>query len=222
VIVQSVNGQLSEVRTVVFTVRNCGAIAPTITQVNRPPVPAEGLAVGEVLSLSVVSDAPNDDCGIDSELNARWTISASPIGSSASLSIDSPLSASIVPDIAGVYTLTVFVEDQSTGLMSERSTVSLEVGACGATPPSALVGATAPTEIPPAETISLSAYTCQDSNFVQLDASGSEDFNVNTCGYSRAFSYQWSVQELSPGLTVSIAEPDREAVNLSVSGLALN
>ena len=144
------------------------------------------------------------------------------MGSDAGLSVDGPLSVSLVPDLEGLYTISALILDQTTGLVSETSSVTLEVGACGATSPSALVGSTAPSAIAPAESISLSAYTCQDSNFVQLDASQSEDFNVETCGYSSGFSYQWSVQELSPGLTVSIADPDREAVNLAVSGLEVN
>ena len=221
-VVASASNLLSNARTVNLTVAACGTIAPSIIQVNHPQIPAEGFDVGERLSLSVVGNSPNIVCGLASDLVAQWTVVSTPIGSAVSLMTDGPLRASLLPDLEGTYTFSVSLLDRATGLMSAPSITSLEVGACGATEPVALVGSTAPSLIPPESSIALNAYTCKDSNFVQLDASASEDFNVAACGYAPGFNYQWSVQSLSPGLTVSISEPNREAVNLSVDGLEVN
>ncbi len=218
----SVNGQISEAQRVTLTVRDCGSEAPQVLSLSAPTPPPEGLVVGELLSLSAVGNSPNEDCGLDSDVIAEWTLDDRPIGSGVSLNRDGPLAVSLIPDLEGVYIISMSLFDRISGLRSAPEYTTLTVGVCGAIPPRALISSTAPTQLPAEPSIALNAYTCQDSSFLQLDASESEDVSADACGINSDFTYRWSVKEVSAGLTIAVVDSDREAVNLSVTGLAIN
>jgi hypothetical protein len=220
--VLSANGRSSTTLEVELEVVDCGALAPVINAVQKPVEPNDGFQIGENLNFVVNASNPNQTCGLSGELIVQWSVLNAPPGSRAQIHLQSTLSASFTPDLEGNYQLSVSVLNEANQMQSIVEQIRFNVGQCGGVAPEALIATIAPIQTNPADRFQVQTYTCQDSPFIQLDASQSRDENEALCGVGGDFTYAWSVQELSAGLSVHISEPNREAVNLSFEGLSLN
>lgn len=218
--VMSPNGIASQPLDFTLTVPDCGGRAPIIT--SAPTVNGD-IHLGATLTLAVSGQDPDQDCGAQSPLREVWQLISAPVGSQANLSQSTGAQVGIVPDVEGQYIVEVSLieteaQPNGTFLESESAQVSFIAGSCGRQAPQALIHAIAPIEVAAADQISFNTFACAEAPFVQLFGGDSIDPNL-ACGLGGPLQYQWEVLEVTPGLEVSLSNPNSEGLNLAISGI---
>ena len=204
---------------VTLLARLCGQVAPTITAVTSPQGER---TIGELLTIAIESEDPDEACGLEANLTPHWRIINAPIGSGAQLLSTDSTSVSFTPDREGLYVLGVRVVEDGLvgtggGLASAETEIPILVGECGGVPPLALVGVSAPVLIPSDLSVELDTYACVGAPFIQLDAGESLDQNA-ACNASGPLTYRWSALEVGPGVSVSLLGVESETLNVGVDG----
>ncbi|MEO0442765.1 MAG: PKD domain-containing protein [Pseudomonadota bacterium] len=160
---------------------------------NKRPVADAGANRSSVINQSTDFDGSQSYDPDGSDITYRWTLSAFPAGSRASLAGATSANPSITADVEGDYVLSLTVNDGS--LDSRPDTVTLTASNTPNTPPLADAGSDQPVSV---------------GNTVTLDGSGSSDADGD------ALAYQWTV--ISPaGVSLNNAETVAPSLTISES-----
>ncbi len=152
--------------------------------VNTPPVADAGadqtVNVGDTVTLdgSGSSDADGDP------LTYAWTLTT-PAGSAATLSDDTAVAPTFVPDVEGTYTATLIVNDGLVDSAPDSAVITAEVVVVN-TPPVADAG--------PDQNVTV-------GDTVTLDGSGSSDADGDP------LSYSWSFNSVPAGSAATLSDP---------------
>ena len=196
----------------------CGASPPLVVAGDLRPSPQ--VDVGREVVASVLLDDPDNQpgCDLGQHLTARWELLDLPAGSQASLSATEVPEVTFVPDLPGRYALLVRAEDSS-GLVSEATTLEVEAVDCGGRAPVASVSRAQPLpEVALQRGAVLSAPACVGAPFLQLDASGSVDADRAECAPEQWLSWDWQVRATPPGATLEVLRPTSANPSLRADG----
>ncbi len=158
-------------------------LAPGVASaMNTPPVADAGRSNSVELGQPVVLDASGSTDADGDPLTYLWTLTP-PEGSSASLSDDTALMPTFVPDVPGVYVIGLIVNDgHADSELCEIFLVNRSVN----TPPVADAGRD---------------DTARRGETVQLDGSGSSDVDGDT------LMFDWVLTSVPPGSTATLSDP---------------
>ena len=107
------------------------------TSSNTLPVAEAGQNRGALIGQSITFNA-DDNLDVDNDtLSYKWVIHSAPVGSSAVLTLAGTASPQLVPDLEGLYILSLVVNDGVSG--SSIDFVTITVSATGNTPPECVI-----------------------------------------------------------------------------------
>ena len=164
------DGGLSDTDGVVITAAATGRVAP-----NAAAGPDQNAALGQTVSLDGRTSSDPDQG--PRPLSFTWSFAQKPGGSNANIRNAAAAQASFVPDLIGLYVVTLAVSD---GALGDQDEVQINVTVSNA-PPNADAGADLVVQLgPPAET-------------AVLNGTGSNDPD------QRPLAFQWSFVSVAPG-----------------------
>ncbi len=201
-VVTDSTGLSSAASEVTVNVSSCGIVAPSIASVTANPA---STPVGQAVQLSAsVSDADNQaPCNMNQTLNYRWTLVGLPAGSAAHLNGAAATQPSLVPDVAGDYTIELVVTD-SNGMSSAPKFVTVTANDCGAANPMALVDELYP-DASAGSAATVSGPDVPVRSLVQMSGEASYDADNNgTCNAGQQLSYTWAMLALPAGSNASL------------------
>ena len=206
----------SATTTVSLTASECGANAPTVLASASAPT----TSVGRGVQLRATgADADNDAaCGLTQRLDYAWHLVEVPAGSLAVINGAEGPTASINPDVAGVYAAEVVVMD-STGRRSDARRVSFTADACGTAAPIAVSRITGPGTPVVCDGSRVTIDFAGTSDTVQFDAVDSHDPDNDSCSAGQNLFYEWSIYT-TPRFNTGSLRPSTtgRTVNLQVGG----
>jgi PKD domain/Bacterial Ig domain len=110
---------------------NCalgGALLGCDTKKNTPPVAQTGAAQHVIVNtLTKLDGSPSTDADNDA-LTYKWVMTSSPAGSTATLSSDTSAQPTFTPDLTGVYSFSLVVNDGKATSTTANTTVTVTVG----------------------------------------------------------------------------------------------
>jgi len=191
-IVTDSTGLSSPVKTIVITVPNCGANAPTVTASADSPV----VQPTSTVHLSAVALDADIACGVAQTFTYQWAISSKPAGSAAVLSNSTASNPTLTPDAVGIYELSVVAID-NTGLKSQPSAVVVVANPCGGPALTNARFTTSPADSTPP--ILPGTFRGDRVNLAVNTAPG-------ICGaLSQQFSFSWSLAQRPAGSTATLS-----------------
>lgn len=162
---------------------SCGGGSSTDSVTNTAPVAQAGSAQNVTTGTLVTLDASASSDANDDTLTYRWSLSTKPASSAAALSSTGAVKPTFTPDVAGVYVLTLVVNDGMVDSASATVTVTATAPVTN-TPPVAQAG---------------SAQSVVLGSTVTLDGSASSDANGDT------LSYAWKLSSLPSGSSATLS-----------------
>jgi len=156
-------------------------VSVTASAANAAPVANAGNTQNVITGSTVNLDGTSSQDANGDPLSYRWSLSAKPSGSNASLSLSTTAKPSFIADLAGTYLATLIVNDGN--IDSASNTVSVTASAANAAPV-ANAG---------------SAQSVTTGSTVNLDGSASRDANGD------ALSYRWSLTAKPSGSGASLS-----------------
>src|SRR3954468_19393246 len=191
-IVTDSTGLSSPAKTIVITVPNCGANAPTVTASADSPV----VQPTSTVHLSAVALDADIACGVAQTFTYQWAISSKPAGSAAVLSNSTASNPTLTPDAVGIYELSVVAID-NTGLKSQPSAVVVVANPCGGPALTNARFTTSPADSTPP--ILPGTFRGDRVNLAVNTAPG-------ICGaLSQQFSFSWSLAQRPAGSTATLS-----------------
>src|SRR4051812_30389867 len=191
-IVTDSTGLSSPAKTIVITVPNCGANAPTVTASADSPV----VQPTSTVHLSAVALDADIACGVAQTFTYQWAISSKPAGSAAVLSNSTASNPTLTPDAVGIYELSVVAID-NTGLKSQPSAVVVVANPCGGPALTTPRFPTSPADSTPP--ILPGTFRGDRVNLAVNTAPG-------ICGaLSQQFSFSWSLAQRPAGSTATLS-----------------
>lgn len=110
---------------------NCalgGALLGCDTKKNTPPVAQTGAAQHVIVNtLTKLDGSPSTDADNDA-LTYKWVMTSSPAGSTATLSSDTSAQPTFTPDLTGIYSFSLVVNDGKATSTTANTTVTATVG----------------------------------------------------------------------------------------------
>jgi len=177
--------QLGTVTTALASNQTADAIKQTVisltTAPTTPPVANAGAAQSVVAGATVTLDASTSSAAADKTLTYAWTLTAKPVGSTATLATATTAKPTFVADVAGAYIASVIVNDGTTDSSAAAVTVTASVANAA---PVANAGI---------------AQNVVAGNVVTLDGSASSDAN------SDPLTYAWTLTSKPAGSTAALS-----------------
>lgn len=181
------NGLLTSDAELVIEASACGQQSPVVTSVvHDPATPQTGELVG--LRAEVVDHDLDVGCGLHQTLTWAWTLVGQPAGSLTLLHAGTGATPSLVPDRDGAYVVRLVATD-STGRASIARLHTIDVGPCGARPPTLSELQATPPSPGIGETVLLAA-TVEDPDLA--------------CNPAEELHYAWSFTSLPRGSTAHL------------------
>lgn len=198
-LVVAAGSQLSAPATVTITVSLCGSQTPLISSITATPeVPVSG---STIRLAATVTDADNDECGLEQRFDYVWAMRNRPTGSGATIDDSDVPSPTFVADISGSYTVELQVTD-SGGISSAVSEITIVVAECGEAQP-VVESITAQPSVPAAGEV------------VRLSATWSDGDNEPDCGAEQTVTYSWVLVSRPIGSEAEIVGPNLPEPNLA-------
>jgi hypothetical protein len=160
----------------------CTATAPAIEMLAAAP---GSPGIGQLVSLSATVTDPGKAAAC-AALSYAWSLAKIPAGSQAALGAATTATPSLVPDVAGSYTVTLVVSD-GIGRVSAPASLDVEVGACTAE-------------------IAASPMAPNIGQEVELTATVSAAMSAE-CAPAAELSYAWSLEAAPTGSKAQLGQP---------------
>ena len=164
------------------------------TPTNSTPIADAGDDASVNVNTSVTLDASGSSDADGDSLTYSWTISSAPSGSSAQIDNASASSASIVPDVAGLYEVSLVVNDGTADSAIDSLTITAIDTSGDNIAPTAIAGDN--------QSVVIGAN-------VTLDASSSYDLNGDT------LTYAWTIDSKPDNSDATLNSSDGESTSFT-------